>query len=320
MKNLNYVAPKVPTANIAVNKSRVKLYNKQGDLPSYYLQKGQEFQIELFNPTKESILAKITLNGNVISQGGLVLNPGQRVFLDRYLDVAKKFLFDTYEVANTQEVKEAIVNNGDFKVQFYRELKPRQRTPILKFNTLNSRSIFGGPNYDQGIIRYDSTNTGGYVHNSSTAPNTPLCDTFTTSTTSINAVGGSYSTTGLLTGDLSTNAFYSSSVYDGSATMDWMQTEKSVETPKNPTRSLKTKKSKSIETGRVEEGSHSDQKFKTVNKDFEWFAFHTIDAKLLPVSQKVNTVEDINVKVYCTNCGAKLGKGHKFCSTCGTKA
>jgi hypothetical protein len=325
MKTLNYQVPKVPTANLAVNKSRVKLYNKQGDLPTYYLQKGQEFQIELFNPTTESILAKITLNGNVISQGGLVLNPGQRVFLDRYLDVAKKFLFDTYEVANTQEVKEAIVNNGDFKVEFYRELKPRQRNPII---TLGSRSVFGGPNYDQGIIRYSSTNTniGGYVHNTTTVPNTPLCDTFTTST---NAVGGSYSTTGLLTGDisntLSTSAFYSSNVnysdtLNGEVTMDWMQTEKSVETPKNLTRSLKTKKSKSIETGRVEQGSHSDQKFKTVDKDFEWFAFHTIEAKLLPVSQKVNTAEDINVKVYCTNCGAKLGKGHKFCATCGTKA
>jgi hypothetical protein len=302
MKQLNYVAPKMPTANIAVNKSRIKLYNKKGEMPSYYLQKGQEFQIELFNPTTESVLAKITLNGNVISQGGLVLSPGQRVFLDRYLDVAKKFLFDTYEVANTQEVKEAIVNNGDFKVQFYRESKPRPRNPILRIG--GTRDIWGGPNYDQGIIRYDNTNTGGYVYGSTT----PISNTFTTTNT---IIGGS--------SNLSTSAFYSSSVHDGSATMDWMLTEKSVETPLNLTKGA-AKKSKSIETGRVEEGSDSDQKFKTVNKDFEWFAFHTIEAKLLPVSQKVNTAEDINVKRYCTNCGAKLGKGHKFCASCGTKA
>ena len=308
---------KQPIAHICINKSRVKIYDKETD-PKIYLSKQTEFQIELFNPTTDTVLAKITLNGNVISQGGLVLNPGQRVFLDRYLDVAKKFLFDTYEVANTQEVKEAIVNNGDFKVEFYRESKPRPRNPIITL-ALGSRSVFGVPNYDQGIIRYGSTNTGGYVNNSITTPNTPLCDTFTTSTTSINAIGGSYSTTGLFTGDLPTNAFYSSNVHDGSATMDWMQTEKSVETPKNLTRRF-AKKSKSIETGRVEEGSDSDQKFKTVNKDFEWFAFHTVEAKLLPVSQKVNTAEDINVKRYCTNCGAKLGKGHKFCATCGTKA
>lgn len=315
----------VPTANICVNKSRVKIYDKETD-PKIYLSKQTEFQVELFNPTTETVLAKITLNGNVISQGGLVLNPGQRVFLDRYLDVAKKFLFDTYEVANTQEVKEAIVNNGDFKVEFYRESKPRPRNPIITLGGLGKRSVFGGPNYDQGIIRYDSTNTGGYVYNSGTAPNTPLCNTFTTST---NAVGGLYSTTGLLSGDisntLSTSAFYSSNVnysdtLNGEVTMDCMSTEKSVETPKDLTRSLKAKKSKSIETGRVEQGSHSDQKFKTVNKDFEWFAFHTIEAKLLPVSQKVNTVEDINVRKYCTNCGHKLKPEFKYCPVCATKA
>ena len=101
----------VPTANIAVNKSRLKVYNNAGELPTYYLQKGQEFQIELFNPTSDVVLAKIILNGNAISQGGLVLNPGQRVYLDRYLDVAKKFLFDTYEVGKSAEVMAAIKNN-----------------------------------------------------------------------------------------------------------------------------------------------------------------------------------------------------------------
>ena len=116
MYKKNYEAPSVPTAMIAVNKSRLKVYNNTGDMPTYYLQKGQEFQIELFNPTTDVILAKIILNGNPISQGGLVLNPGQRVFLDRYLDVAKKFLFDTYEVSNSEEVKKAIEKNGDFKV------------------------------------------------------------------------------------------------------------------------------------------------------------------------------------------------------------
>ena len=313
MKKTNSGTAAVPTANLAVNKSRVKLYNKEGDYPTYYLQKGQEFQIELFNPTTDTVLAKITLNGNVISQGGLVLNPGQRVFLDRYLDVARKFLFDTYEVANTQEVKEAIEKNGDFKVEFYREIKPIQRNPII--NLGGSRTVWGGPNHNQGIIRYDSPNTCGYVNNTSTTPNTPLCNTFTTSTTNLNLTGGITST-----GTLSNNAFYSSSLgmHDGTATMDWIQTEKSfdsVETPKN----VRAKKSKSIETGRVEKGSYSDQTFKTVDKDFEWFAFHTIEAKLLPVSQKINTAADINVKVYCTNCAHKLKKEYKFCPVCATK-
>jgi hypothetical protein len=313
MKTLNYKVPKVPSANIAVNKSRLKVY-KNNDTPTYYLEKGQEFQIELFNPTTDTVLAKITLNNKLISQGGLVLNPGQRVFLDRYLDVAKKFMFDTYEVSNSEEVKEAIANNGDIKVQFYREMAPVQRNPILSMPI--TRDVWGGPNYNQGIIRYDSTNTGGYVNNTNTNDlNIPLGSSFTTTSMS-NNVGGTFDST------LTTNAFYSSSVdfHDGSATMDWMQPELSIELPqKNLTRSV-AKKSKTIETGRVEEGSKSDQKFKTVSKDFEYFAFHTVEYKLLPVSQKINTSEDLNVRRYCTNCGAKQHKDHKFCGHCGTKA
>ena len=289
MKKLNYVAPKMPTANIAVNKSRIKLYNKKGDMPTYYLQKGQEFQIELFNPTTEPILAKITLNGNTISQGGLILSPGQRVFLERYLDVAKKFMFDTYEVSNTQEVREAIANNGDFKVQFYRESKPRPRNPIVTLGGINkSRTVFGGPDYNQGILNYDNTSSG-YVYNTTTLIGNTLDTTFNTTSLS------------------------SANLYDSSVTYSNNTNEVTLD-------SLSTKKSKTLETGRVEEGSNSDQTFKTVEKSFESFSFYTVEAKLLPVSQKINTAEDIKVKVYCTNCGAKLHKDHKFCGHCGTKA
>lgn len=284
----------MPTANIAVNKSRLKVYKNTGDLPTYYLQKGQEFQIELFNPTTDVILAKIILNGNPISQGGLVLNPGQRVFLDRYLDVAKKFLFDTYEVSNTEEVKKAIEKNGDFKVEFYRERVP---------NYLNTLAINSNTARGFGGTLINNTTIGGYA---SSIPNG-----------SVNLTNTS--------GHIGTTALYDASVNltncAGSITLDSMVSTLSMDAPKetNPTRMLKSR-SKSIETGRVEKGSDSDQKVVTVDKKFEYWAFHTIEYKMLPVSQKINTVEDIQVKVYCTNCGAKLGKGHKFCGQCGTKA
>jgi hypothetical protein len=310
---------KVPTANLAVNRSRIKIYNKQGEMPTYYLQKGQEFQIELFNPTTQVVLAKIILNGKAISQGGLVLNPGQRVFLERYLDVAKKFLFDTYEVANTKEVKEAIENNGDFKVEFFRERQPVYHNPFILTNgstTLNGgNTIYGGPNYNSGILRGSSA--GGYVGQTTTNINGSV-STFTTN--SMNTMG--LTNTASYSSEIPTaDAFFHNT---GSATMDGMlsfdnsnvtYSEKTL-----PIKMLRAKKSKSIETGRVEQGSSSDQKIKTIDKDFEYFSFHTIEYKMLPISQKINTAEDINVKVYCTNCGAKLGKGHKFCSSCGTKA
>jgi hypothetical protein len=269
-----------------VNKSRLKVYNNTGDLPTYYLQKGQEFQIELFNPTRDVILAKIILNGNPISQGGLVLNPGQRVFLDRYLDVAKKFLFDTYEVSGSEEVRKAIEKNGDFKVEFYKE---------RVINYYDDNIVFGSYNSNSGNPRCCTTNTFLTNGNGVTFTNT--------------------------SSNIGTTALYSSSVNQNISgdipTLDFL----SMDTPEpaNMSKTLKSR-SKSIETGRVEQGSVSDQKVVTVDKKFEYWAFHTIEYKMLPVSQKINTAEDINVKRYCTNCGAKLGKGHKFCSSCGTKA
>ncbi len=294
MYKKTYEAPSVPTANIAVNKSRLKVYKNTGDLPTYYLKKGQEFQIELFNPTTDVILAKIILNGNPISQGGLVLNPGQRVFLDRYLDVAKKFLFDTYEVSNTEEVKKAIEKNGDFKVEFYRERVP---------NYLNTLAINSNTARGFGGTLINNTTIGGYA---SSIPNG-----------SVNLTNTS--------GHIGTTALYNASVdltnCAGSITFDSMDGTLSIDTP-SENKSLKRSfaRSKSIETGRVEKGSDSDQKVVTVNKTFDYFAVHTVEYKMLPVSQKINTVEDIQVKVYCTNCGAKLGKGHRFCGKCGTKA
>lgn len=303
----------VPTANIAVNKSRIKVYNTKGEMPTYYLQSGQEFQIEIFNPTTEVVLAKITLNNKALSQGGLVLNPGQRVFLDRYLDVAKKFLFDTYEVANTNEVKKAIENNGDVKVEFFKERIPQYYTNTLTLQgTTTFGGSFGGPTW--------TTNTGGYVNNingTCTTGNANLNPSFTT--TSANSIGTLSNTSGV-----ANTAFYNSSATMDSLSLGDVTYSQRTEPIKKEKR-LKTlgsmlRSAKTVETGRVEQGSSSDQKFKTVNKDFEYFAFHTVEYKLLPVSQKINTVADLNVKVYCTNCGTKLGKGHKFCSSCGTKA
>ena len=296
----------MPAAHLAVNKSRLKVYKNVGPMPTYYLQKGQEFQIELFNPTQDVVLAKISLNGKAISQGGLVLNPGQRVFLDRYIDVAKKFLFDTYEVSGqSEEVKKAIENNGDIKVEFYRE-----RQEIYRSNPIwiNGSSL--------SIGSYNTGTDPQYLRSSNSGQ-----------------ISGSLTTQGIS----STSAYYSSdasnmqncaSTFTSSVpTMDWMDQELSRETKslsdeapatKSPLRSRSLAK-KSIETGRVEAGSKSDQEFRYVDKKFEYFPFCTVEYKLLPTSQKINTVADIQVKRYCTQCGAKTGRTDKFCSSCGTK-
>lgn len=306
-----------PTANLAINRSRIKLYGKNSEAPTYYLQKGQEFQIELFNPTKDTIMAKIFLNGKPIAQGGLVLKPAQRVFLDRYIDVARKFKFDTYEVANTSESRRAIEDNGDFKVEFYKEQTPNNYNNIF----LNSRSFGSTTN---------SSNFGGTVNTNYHTTTLDLCNLNTTLTTN-GVVGTTTNINGAITGNIngiqsltSSNSSSKIGVLHDDVTLDWMDQEYSrnlspeVE-PKKSIRSRSFAKKKAIETGRVEAGSHSDQTLETVYMNWEYTAFHTIEYKMLPLSQKVNTVEDTQVKRYCTNCGGKNKANFKFCPICGTQ-
>ena len=257
MINLNY-GDSTPLAHVAINKSRLKMYNKDSKTPVFYLQKGQEFQLELYNPTKSSILARIFLNGTAISQAGLVLRPGERVFLERYIDIPKNFLFDTYEVEDTLEIKNAIENNGDLMVDFYKEFTKQPNS----YNNLNLTNI----DYFSKIgTTYDDSFYGATSFNPTNNLNTSI--------------------TKLLNSNI---------------------------TPEFSCRNT-------IETGRIEKGSLSKQSLTEVEMSFDYFPFHTIQYKLLPLSQKVNTTDDIKVKRYCTNCGAKLGPKHKFCSNCGSK-
>jgi hypothetical protein len=105
-----------PSAFITKGRQRIKQYND-----TVYLKNGDEFEIELFNPTQNKIRAEILLNGVSIGSG-IVLRPGERVFLDRYLDEPKKFKFETYNVdMNDPAVLSAIINNGTVTIKFYKE-------------------------------------------------------------------------------------------------------------------------------------------------------------------------------------------------------
>lgn len=155
-----------PEAWIAVSNNRQKKYGKNGRPENLvYLDNGKEFQIELYNPTSISYLAKIYLNENLISNSGLVLKPGQRYFLDRYIDEKKKFLFSTYHVEDTDEAKEAIKNNGKVKVEFYPEnISSNWYTPSTGTTTYTQNWTVQNP-LMYGVI---TTNGNSYFINTST--------------------------------------------------------------------------------------------------------------------------------------------------------
>lgn len=152
-----------PTMNIAINKSRIKLYNTDSLEPTYYLKDEQEFQIELYNPTTNYVLCKIKLNTENVSGGGIVLRPGERIFLERYIETPNKFKFETYSVDSSKETLKAIGNNGDIEVSFYNE------TPTKKvvYNPGINQSLRcfnpNTPYYGLTTNFYDSgtNNTGG---------------------------------------------------------------------------------------------------------------------------------------------------------------
>ena len=54
--------------------------------------------------------------------GGLVIRPGERMWLERYLNDARKFIFNTYKVSNTEHNKKVIENNGKLKIEFFDEI------------------------------------------------------------------------------------------------------------------------------------------------------------------------------------------------------
>jgi len=137
-----------PTANIAVNRNRLKQYGEK-----IYLKNATHFEIELFNPKTTKVLAKIFLDGVAISNAGIVLKPGQRVFLERWIDEPKKFLFETYEIENSKEAKKAVSENGKVRVEFYEESTSRPNLNIMPTSTWTydstSQPVYGGTTHNQ---------------------------------------------------------------------------------------------------------------------------------------------------------------------------
>lgn len=272
-----------PCAYITKDKKRLKQFGQ-----NVYLKNGDEFELELFNPSQSTILAKIKLDGSYISGGGIVLKPGQRVYLERYLDDPRKFKFETYEVDGTSnEVLDAISGNGDVVIEFYNEYKqPVWNNPITYIG-----GSFGGP-----IQTYGSNMINTNYVNGSTTTNLSNNISFTSSS---NTSGVNFNTTSMSNTFNGPNLRSFQPKSKGEVTMDMLSMD-------------------SIETGRVEKGGRSDQSFQTVDKTFINYTCATSVWKILPMSQKVYEKQEL--KVYCTNCGKKRKKdSDKFCSSCGNK-
>ena len=257
-----------PSAWVVNSKDRGRKSIKKGKV---YLQDKEEFIIELFNPLQDCVLADIKLNGNSISKSGLVLNPGQRFYLDCFIDDKKKFIFNTYEVEDTTEVTNAIAKNGLLEVFFYKETVVNINNWNNRFNKIIVEKYY--PTYPW----WGTTNPYTVYGNGITTGNSFNTKTLGGSlvTTTANTVN-TYCSTGAI--DL-TNLKSSNSSYFSSNSI--------------PINSSIQTYSSNIETGRVEKGEKSKQKFESVDMDFDNYYIASTIIQLLPDSRKPVETKDI---------------------------
>ena len=169
-------ATKRPEAFVTKGKKRIKQFDGQ-----VYLADGDEYEIELFNPSQNTVLAKIKIDGDYIAGGGIVLRRGERVFLERFLDSPNRFKFSTYVVnGNNTEVQDAIRNNGYVEIEFYDEYKPTWNSGYLTTGT-NIHTINGNP------ITFTTTGTSG---NFSLTSGTTTTNTFYNASLTANTIEG----------------------------------------------------------------------------------------------------------------------------------
>ncbi len=270
MKTKEVKGTNLPGAWVTNPKDKGRKPIKSGNI---YLENNEEFSIEIFNPLKECVLADIRLNNQSISKTGLVIKPGQRVYLDCFVDDKKKFIFQTYEVEMTGEVEEAIQNNGLMEVFFYKEEAQSLKNWSDKLREVVIREYYPiyvdrYPYYRPYPVWYGNYGT------------TNIGSTF---------CGGSF-------GGTTVNSVYNSTT---NSEMNLTNCYSSNSIPI----------SNSLETGRIEKGEKSNQQFSEVDMDFEKNYIHSIVYQLLPESRKpveVETKKDLKVSHDATNLLIKL--------------
>lgn len=281
-----------------------------------FLEDDQEFGLELFNPTDDILLAKIKMNGDFISDSGLILKPGERVFLNRYIDSPKKFKFSTYTVEEgNATVEKAIAKNGKVEVLWYKENKNYNNNFYTPFNITwtNKNADWITPT----SICYNNDDTCLTAADGLTLASNNISVANSALTSYVSSVASASINT-----DTNGNTYYShtSTAYDGNGITTKEFSE--VFDANGNTLDLNNQTTYK-ETGRVEQGSKSDQKLEEdYNHKFEYYVSYQSELQILPRSVKDNNVSANELedrKFYCPNCGKKLHKKYKFCPNCGTK-
>ena len=283
-------------SGIGVHKSLLKEYTTSKCLRTVYLNDGDEFQIKLFNPYQERIGVELSVNGKDLGNM-IIVEPGQTVWLERFIRENRKFLFKTYEVENgNSDVENAIKNNGLIEFRFYKENDDPYRVVINDYqsaiwtNTDLNYLIYTTRTDTNPIYQFNNSLTGNASYYGgvelTSAVNTPYCGT----NSNIKPIVCSFNESG-------SKCCSSNSIKDAGS------------------RTTKCRSTK--ETGRVEKGDCSTQTFGTTEFRNQ-IVFDSTYILILPESEKPYTKCDLQ-KRYCPECGRKVNPKFKYCPYCGGK-
>ena len=268
-----------------------------------YIPFGSEYSFLLKNLHTTRAVVNIFIDGDNIVEGGLVINAGQEVNLERYikngnLTEGNRFKFIERTAAIEDGPRGVKLEDGLVRIEFQFEKPPMRVSDLPEWQ---KRSIFGPMFGDHGGI-VGSSNTSEY-------PGTT--DKFSKSMGTYSQVN----VNGMLRGvDFSQNGAamqasasaaidkvvpHATELHDGMATMDWCQNEVGITVP----------------------GSKSTQKFQTTYMNAMEAEKHSMVIKLLgetPDNKPVLKPVTVERKPECVTCGKKNKAHAKFCTECGT--
>lgn len=259
-----------------------------------YIPFGSEYSILIKNLNTARACVNVFLDGENVVPGGLVVNPGQEIDLERWIKNGNlsegnrfKFIERTASIENgPRGIK---LEDGLVRIEFQYEKPPVQNTSWISASGSNTLQ------YPPGVR---TSEFRGITDRYST--------TYSTNAVSQMNVGGTLRGVDYSKGEavkasasaaINQVAPSTTEYHDGAATMDWN------------------------DVGITVPGTKSTQKFTEVTMGVMEAEKHTIVLKLLgetPNNKLVTAPVTVKAKPKCVTCG-KMNKAHaKFCQECGT--
>lgn len=278
-----------------------------------YIPFGSEYSFLLKNLNTTRALVNVFIDGEDMTPGGLVLNAGQEVDLERSikggnLTEGNRFKF----IERTQAIEDGPrgvkLEDGLVRIEFQFEKPPMRVSELSRniFNDINFGSLsgsIGSSEYTGVTDKYSKSINNSWIQSSGTSYSTNVNGAMRGVDWSQNGQATAQAASASIDNYCATNGIINKiEAHDGMATMDWM------EAPKN-------------DVGITVPGSKSTQKFTTTYMNALETQKHTIVLKLLGETEDNKLVlkpVTTKHKPKCVTCGKQNKATAKFCTECGT--